>query len=48
MFVRIPHIESDKVSSGVCVVTSILLLGLAIFAMVEFGEYVLTQIASLF
>lgn len=48
MLVRLPHIEFDKVSSGVCAFTTVLLLTAAILALAKFGEYVLSQISSLF
>lgn len=48
MLLRLPHIESDKVSSGVCVFTSVLLITAAVVALIKFGEYVMMQISSLF
>jgi hypothetical protein len=48
MTLKVPHIESDKVSSGICVVSSIALLVGAILVLVELGEYAVSQIVSLF
>lgn len=48
MLNRLLHIERDSVGPSVCVVTTVLLVAAALFALAEFGEYIAAQIASLF
>ncbi|GEM_PF-2959821 len=48
MGIRLFNLEYEKLGSIVCAITSILLISLALLALVEFGEYVVQQILSVF
>jgi hypothetical protein len=48
MILRAPHVEFDNVNSIVCAVTSVLLVSAAVYALVKLGEYVVSQISTLF
>lgn len=48
MGIRIFNIEIDDLGSGICAITSIVLIAAALVLLLELGESVLRQIMTLF
>ena len=48
MGTRLFNLELEKFGSLVCALTSLLLIGLALLALIELGEYVVGRILSVF